>query len=412
MFGFLLFISIYLPFQLALSPSQGIDLASGRILILVLFFIWLAESFKNKKLLIQPTFTNGLFVSFLFLTTFSLIVSQNLEWSGRKLLFLFSLAPLYFIAQNLLNSEEKKEKIASFLVWGSSLASLIGIFQFISQFIFGREKVYQFWADYVVIPFLGKAFSEAVLLNPSWLVNITGQTYLRATAFFPDPHMLSFFLGLIFPLALALVFLKKENKIWNLANTIIILITDLLTFSRGGYLGLFLGLLFLALVFWKNFSRRYRWGTIISSVFLVSFVFIPGPIKERFQSSFDLREGSNRGRLETWVEALEVIEKKPLLGTGLGNYPLEIKASADYREPIYAHNTYLDVAAETGILNALIWIGFLFFTARGLYKSKNKFLVFASASIVIFSVHSLVETGIYSVAVWPALLIISSLNNE
>jgi len=412
MFGFLLFISIYLPFQLALSPSQGIDLASGRILILVLFFIWLAESFKNKKLLIQPTFTNGLFVSFLFLTTFSLIVSQNLEWSGRKLLFLFSLAPLYFIAQNLLNSEEKKEKIASFLVWGASLASLIGIFQFISQFIFGREKVYQFWADYVVIPFLGKAFSEAVLLNPSWLVNITGQTYLRATAFFPDPHMLSFFLGLVFPLALALVFLKKENKIWNLANTIIILITDLLTFSRGGYLGLFLGLLFLALVFWKNFSRRYRWGTIISSVFLVSFVFIPGPIKERFQSSFDLREGSNRGRLETWVEALEVIEKKPLLGTGLGNYPLEIKASADYREPIYAHNTYLDVAAETGILNALIWIGFLFFTARGLYKSKNKFLVFASASIVIFSVHSLVETGIYSVAVWPALLIISSLNNE
>jgi len=50
LFKLLLILSLYLPFQLALNLAPGIDLASIRILILILFFLWLAQGLKNKKL--------------------------------------------------------------------------------------------------------------------------------------------------------------------------------------------------------------------------------------------------------------------------------------------------------------------------------------------------------------------------
>ena len=73
-----------------------------------------------------------------------------------------------------------------------------------------------------------------------------------------------------------------------------------------------------------------------------------------FSSIFDLKEGSNVGRLEMWKKSAEVALDNPFSGVGIGNYPLEVKASADYREPITAHNTYLDIASETGIISLLV----------------------------------------------------------
>jgi len=412
MYIFLLIIVFYLPFQIALSPSLGIDLASGRVFIILLFFCWLAESLKDKKIIIIPKVTSVLLISFVFLSSLSAVFSQRLDWSVRKILFLFSIIPIYFVAQAIIKTKKKKENIIKTLVISSFFVSLIGIMQFISQFIFGREKVYQFWAENIVGLFLGKSFSQAVLENPSWLVNISGNTYLRATAFFPDPHMLSFFLGMMFPLALGLFYINKEKRIWNLIVAGIVLLANFLTFSRGGYIGLFVGSLFLFFIFFRKLSQRYRIIVILVTISLILVSLVPSTVNKRFQSSFNLKEGSNKGRLETWSKSIKVIKNNPLLGVGIGNYPLEIKATADYREPIYSHNAYLDIASETGILNSLIWIGFLFFTTLGLYKSKDPLLIFSSASIVIFSVHSLVETGIYSVAVLPIFLIIASLNNE
>lgn len=412
MFTFLLFIIFYLPFQIALSPSVGVDLASGRVLIIILFLWWLAESLRRKRLIIKPRVTVIFLVTFLFLSSLSMVFSERSDWSLRKLFFLFSIVPIYFVAQAIINTEKKKEKIIKVLVYSSFAVSLVGILQFIAQFIVGRERVYQFWADYIVGLFLGKSFSQAVLENPSWLVNVAGETYLRATAFFPDPHMLSFFLGMTAPLAIGLFCISKERKGLNLIIVLAIILADFLTFSRGGYFGLFVGVLFLLIIFFRKISRRYQVAVVFMASLVVLLCFVPSPISQRFQSSFNLEEGSNKGRLKTWAQSVDVIEQNPLVGVGIGNYPLEIKASADYREPIYSHNAYLDIAAETGVATAIFWIGLLLAAIISLYKNKNKLLVFASASVVVFSIHSLVETGIYSVAVLPIFLIIVSLDNE
>lgn len=410
MFKILLIISFLLPFQIALNPVPGVDLASIRVIIIVLFLVWLAVSLKNKKIFVRNGIQIGLILSFLFLSAFSLFFSTNEIWGLRKLAFLFSIFPIYFVFANMLDNQEKIIKITKSLVWGGFLVSLIGIAQFFLQFFFGIEKIYKFWSNFMIVPFLGKTFSETVLQNPSWLVNISSQTYLRATAIFPDPHMLSFFLNIIIFLCLGLVFYLQKIKKTYLFLLVFLIIADLLTFSRGGYLGLASGFVFLAFYFIPQMSRRYKITGAAILFLLVSFLFIPGPISQRFLSSFNLSEGSNAGRIETWNKVIEVISCHPILGVGIGNYPLEIKATADYREPIYAHNAYLDIAAETGIINALIWIILLLLTLRNfILKSKESlFFLGAAAALIAFSIHSLVETPIYSPVVLTLFLILIS----
>ena len=410
---FLLIIILYLPFQLALNPMAGVDLASIRVLILLLFFVWLAQGLKKKNLQIKNNWQTGLVVAFLFLNVISIIVAKNTDWSIRKLLFLFSIFPLYFVASQLISSREKALKIIKTAVFGGAVIAIIGILQFVSQFVFGLERTYSVWANFIITPFLGSSFSAAVLKNPSWLVNIAGQTYLRATSLFPDPHMFSFYLGLLAPLAFGLIVQAKNKKKAAILSFSLIIVADLLTFSRGGQVGLFVGLVFMGIFAWAGLHKNYKVITTIVFLSGLAILFVPSPISQRFLSSFDLNEGSNQGRLQMWQKASAVILDKPFLGTGIGNYPLEVVATATYRDPIYAHNTYLDIAVETGILNMSVWLGILILVAVGFWRKakKERLFFFALVSLIIFATHSMVETAIYSPVVLSLFLIIISLNN-
>lgn len=396
---------------IALNPSEGVDLSLIRVLIIGFFLFWVLEGLRTKKVFIRAKLETALVIIFLFLSAFSIVVARNTDWSLRKIAFLFSIFPLYFVASQLINNREKMEKVIKALVLGGFVASLVAILQFSLQFMLGIDRTYQFWAKYITPIFLGKAFSEAVLKNPSWLVNISGHTYLRAIGFFPDPHMFSFFLGLLIPLVLGL-FMKLKNK-FLLLSLGVLLLADFLTFSRGGYLGLFAGAAFLAILFWGKIGIRYKAASIIVVIGAAFILLIPNPISSRLFSSFNLKEGSNQGRLEMWIKASDVTRDFPVFGVGIGNYPLTVKPTADYRDPIYAHNTYLDIAAETGVANALVWMALLAFSiVTFMRKSKQDVLyLFLAASLFIFSVHSIFETGLYSPMVLSLVLIILSLNN-
>ncbi|MFA4817779.1 MAG: O-antigen ligase family protein [Parcubacteria group bacterium] len=419
----LLLFCLYIPFQIALNPAEGVDLASGRVFILILALMWLISALKNRQVCVPVRIQTFLILSFLFLSAFSLLWARNTDWSLRKLLFLLSIFPIYFITTAISKSDFDRIKIIKFLTWGAGLAALVGLIQFALQFIWGLNNILKFWAGTIAPVFLGTAFSEAVLAYPSWLVNLGGKTIFRATATFPDPHMLSIYLGMALPLALGLfwtsdVQAKRAKDIRCLGGRKIylilsgvILLADLLSFSRGGYIGLAAGLLFfLAVIVWKkkvNFKKALI-GFVLMFVFFVSI--LNSPIGNRFLTSFNAKEGSNQGRLEMWKEAVEIIKNNPL-GVGLGNYALEIKATADYREPFYAHNLYLDIAAETGILNTIIWIALIIFSISGfIKKSKSNVIWLAGAtSLVIFSAHSLFETALFSVQALPFLLIVIAL---
>ena len=301
------------------------------------------------------------------------------------------------------------QKTLGALVLGGTVAAVAGLAQFFSQFLFGLLAVQKFSA-LASRPFFGRNFGAEVLANPSWFVNIGGQTYLRAVSFFPDPHMFAFFLGMLFPIALGLGLF--ENKRW-LAAAGLIFMADLLTFSRGGYIGLIAGVLFFGCVcFWRA-DKKAAFVSGLFAAILALALLLPNPVASRFDSSFNPEEGSNVGRLSMWETARQIILTKPFLGVGIGNFSLAVDQKVSYRNSIYAHNTYLDIAAETGLLNALVWVGILLTVFYGLWKKACKDLAYLglAAAVAVFAVHSLADTAIY----WPPdlalFLIILALNN-
>ncbi|MFA6159884.1 MAG: O-antigen ligase family protein [Parcubacteria group bacterium] len=412
-FNFFIFLCFYLPFQIALNPAVGVDLASVRVLILILFFVWVYGKIRNKKRLFFLDTQAKLILFFLFLSVASLFFAQNYSWGARKLLYLFSIFPLYFVVKDILNSREKVIKTLKSLVLSGAVVSILGIIQFFAQFFWNYENISKLYSNYIGPIFWGENLARMVSDYPSWLVGVSGQNYFRAIGTFPDPHSFSLFLGMMLPLSVILFFISKKKIFWAL-STAVIFLANILTFSRGGYVAIIVGIIIFVGVFWKKTQIKHKFMAGLAVMFLVLMLTVPGPVSQRFDSSFDLQEGSNAGRIDIWQKSLETIKTKPFLGTGIGNFSLEVDKELGYRNPIYAHNTYLDIAVEEGVLASLVWMLILFITLLDFWIFSKKDMISCGffISLIIFSAHSMVETGIYSPMVLTLFLTIISLQYE
>lgn len=416
----------YLPFQLALNVSSGIDLASGRLLIVLIFLIWLLKSLAAKKQDIPHKITTWLIFIFLGLVFFSFVFSINQGRSLIRVLYFLSIMPIYFIASYYLNSIRSIKKAVFALLSSAVLVSLIGLAQFLAQFYVGIDPVIKFLSQNIAPVFYGQSFSAAVLANPSWLVNIGGATILRAISLFPDPHILAFYLGLIIPLALSL-FLFSSNLKFSGKTKILILFANfilffalLATFSRAGYVGAFFGIAAIILLSWKFLDKRIRFA--IGAMVLISGIGVfnsappaGGLVFARFFSSFDLSEGSNSERIINWSRAVKIISDYPLAGVGVGAYSFAIDPLSPAKSAITAHNTYLDIAAEMGLAALLVWIALLivsvkkladiFFLKDNLNYETRVVALGLIGSFAWFSVQAVFDTAIYSPALFAILMV-------
>lgn len=123
----------------------------------------------------------------------------------------------------------------------------------------------------------------------------------------------------------------------------------LLTFSRGGYLGFLVGLLVLGII-------RERKLLIVLAILLVSWqALVPNAVRERvlmtYQQDGSL-DSSAEERVTIWQDALDVITRNPLLGTGFDTYAYMGRVGA-YKD---THNYYLKVFLELGFIGLAVFI--------------------------------------------------------
>lgn len=437
----LYFLVAYLPFQMALNLAPDIDLMSGRVLIFVLFGFWLSkelhQSAKDKNTTWIPALTGSttfagmtgrILVLFFILSAISIFAAQNQSWGLRKLAFFASIFPLFFLVRALVKKEEHYKKLVYIIVGGAAVSATIALAQFLAQFVFGQEAIMSFWVAHIVPIFSGASFGALVASNPSWQVNIGGQTIMRAIGLFPDPHMLSFYLGLTLPFSLAVMFfatppfpspsqgreIKSHRFILFIVNCLLLIVL-LLTFSRGGYLGLLAGLAVFFIFAWRKTEVKGKRFFIAFCLTAAAILLLVGwPMATRLISSFDIQEGSNMGRLAIWRDSWQIIKKSPVVGVGLGNYPLAVDFSGDYRSAVTSHNLYLDIWAETGFFGLLAWLLLLFGAAGEAIKKINRFPIIALgalAGLAYFFAHSFFETAIFNPTVLAFLMIVLGLSS-
>ena len=403
---------LFLPFQFALQPTDFFDMAVIRVLSIFIFLGWLFFSFLHRKLFFPAHPVTFLLLSWFALVTFSIFFSYEPIWGWRKLLFLLSFLPLFFVFADIFKKYPNlfSRVIASFTL-GASLSAGIAIIQWFLQWTFGLIPLIQFWTHFVWPIFLGVDLSAMITRYPSFLVNIHGHTLFRAVGLFPDPHIASFFFGMAFPCAitLALSSYSLRRIAWFCAAGTLLL-ADLLSFSRGGYIGLFfagcVGLIWFALRHLMFYKYSYPWLKII--LFITCFIlFFTSSFGSRLSSSFSLTDNSNQGRLAMWSRASNAIATHPWLGVGLGNFPVFVDPTAPYRTPIYAHNLWLDISSESGIFSGLFFFTLIVIAIISLFQigQKNILLFGPAFGLLVFFGHSFFETTLFSIHILPILIL-------
>ncbi len=149
---------------------------------------------------------------------------------------------------------------------------------------------------------------------------------------------------------------KPRLSDWRSAACAVITIALLGSLTRSSWVALALTLFVLALL------RRPRSLLVWMPVAVVGLALLATPVRQRIASIVDLQDPSNYDRLSMLDAGLEMVAERPLLGLGPGVperlYPIYRPLAAPRHSVPHLHNTYLQVAAEGGLvgLGAYLWL--------------------------------------------------------
>ena len=189
------------------------------------------------------------------------------------------------------------------------------------------------------------------------------------------------------------------KKLWQkiLLFLVFLLISAnvILTLSRGAWISLLIVYLFL-IIFIKNKKRK-----LLFLLFLVSFIgiiFSFPLLKERFL--FIVKDGGDADRFRVWKVALTMFSESPLFGKGLGLFMSHFSKYINLSIQ-YAHNCYLQILAETGLLGFVPFMWFLgeiiFRGCKKLREKPDSLFFGLFFGLCVFLIHSFFDTQLFSV---------------
>lgn len=163
-------------------------------------------------------------------------------------------------------------------------------------------------------------------------------------------------MGIPFAYCFALSPAKGMWRWWPVAAAflgLVLMHAVMMTYSRGAMLAAAVGIL------WVLIHHKPRWQSIGASLLLaVSLSVMAGPeIQNRFMSTTNFQtDESAQSRFGSWAAAWDIAWENPLLGKGIRNsnqYTLNYGADRQGRT---IHNQYLQIAADTGIPAAALYL--------------------------------------------------------
>ncbi len=173
---------------------------------------------------------------------------------------------------------------------------------------------------------------------------------------FGNPNDMALHLVTMIPLAVALMLgtRKIPAKFLYAACAALMVAGTVVTFSRGGFLGLVAAGMVLA---WKLGRRNRFIVSFVAIVIMVLFFSLaPGSYGTRVLSLFDSNldaVGSSSARRELLIRSAIVALRYPLFGVGMGNF--HYKSIGEQ----VSHNAYTEVASEMGMAALALYVLFI-----------------------------------------------------
>lgn len=205
----------------------------------------------------------------------------------------------------------------------------------------------------------------------------------QSTPFGPfiNRHHFAGYMELALALPLGLLFsgaIEKEKRIVYVFAAGLMAVALIMTNSRGGLISMFAEILFIALISFGSRRRRRRSSSIKNKIgnaavktglafglvvaLFLGVVLLGGEdALNRFVGTVN-SDDPTTGRAHFWDVTLDIIKNHPIIGTGLGAFGV-VYTGYDSRNGLYrleqAHNDYLQVLSDAGIVGAVLGLFFI-----------------------------------------------------
>jgi probable O-glycosylation ligase (exosortase A-associated) len=332
------------------------------------------KSDKEWRFPLNFKFLVMLFVVMLFSTIFSVVTKQAAMDTN---IFMLKLFLLFFMVVNIVDSYPKLNAVCWALVFGCAWATKA-----------------------VIVHYLIEGYAQ---VDP--LVGQGGGSNSFGTA-----------LVMTLPFLFFKIFSsKKWERIIAICFIPLWLISLVAVASRGASLVL---LIVSALLFLRS-KKKLVLVVCLAAASVVFFHYAGDYFWERMDTIGQYKQdGSAQIRMAQWRAGMQMFSEYPITGVGPGNFP--------YLSPLYtglqvregpgggfvAHNTYIELLAETGFAGLLFYLLSIIVTIVGLMKMKKTFVLSKSLfdkykdfivisdalllGIIAFSLHSVTRTTLKS----------------
>jgi putative inorganic carbon (HCO3(-)) transporter len=391
------------------------------LLLVLAVGLWFADGVRRRTVRLSAHPLVGWVLAYVVLLFLSALQASDLGEAVTEVVKWGQVAVVLLIAGDMLPISQRKWLVAAMLVSGVGQA-LLGLHQFVNQ------------------------------IGPEWFIIL--DRFMRASGVFHQPNPYAGYLGLTLPVALSLAlwgwgqswasrFARPAILLWTLfyAGAALLISAGIVaSWSRGGWFGATAATVVVLVV-------RSRRALLISGgaamllavALLLGFItpeLVPAAISNRLQdvpTLFGMGDVLHQPvtdenfavveRLAHWAAALRMWSLSPWLGVGPGNYATvyPLVRLPQWEEPLgHAHNIYLNVLGETGLLGlalylalwlvALVWLIRWWRAYRRQENSWQAALTLGVIGVLVhLSVHQLFDNlfvqGIHlQLALWFAII--------
>lgn len=329
-----------------------------KLFIIILFVVWLIKIINTEKYFLKRTNLNFPLILFASALVLSLFISKTKTVSFQEfIIFLSYILIFFFITNNL----DRKTDFNSFIHLFFIISSLVSIYTIIQYYGF-----------------------DPYLSDLNNLTSTIGQK-----------NWISNYLAMIFPVLFSYFLSEKtKKKIIYFFLLSILYVTLMICQSRGIWISISITVILaiyiiFKLKFYEIFKINKKWLFLLLITFLIITIIYSTDnllnksaitVPQRALSTFDEKDPSINTRLLIWKTTLEMIKDRPIFGSGIGTFKMNyLNYQAEFlrKNPGYikysgkageAHNEYLQMWAELGIIGLGLFILIFYFFYKAIFN--------------------------------------------
>ncbi len=279
-----------------------------------------------------------------------------------------------------------------------------GVIQLVTTYMMDIYQFVDLWGYGIQLRQFGSQWSYiATHVGNTWFAYFGDQLSLRVFSLFPDSHSFPIFLLLGLPAFFLWALEKPLAKAESFKNMLrtrgrlnilwipLIFLMVILSGTRGFWAAA-VGVILWTVLLWlfmrwqkvakakiNTFKYLASFIAIFVLMFSIAYPIFSSPqflvskldarlLQNRIRSVLDFGETSNAQRLDIWHKSLVSISHHPVFGVGIGNFPVVLGQDINLaRAGSSAHNIYLHIAAEMGVLALLATLYLVWLIIKSIY---------------------------------------------